>query len=167
MHNPLSEQSFVDVMLPEKVGRNEKLERIEAIVEWKRLAKLVNGIYASAVGRPSYPPMVMVKIMVLQQWYGASDEAIEEALWDRISFKRFVGLAVEDAVPDHSTISRFRKEVTERGTGPPPVQGVGAPVGQEGVVREAGDAAGRDDSGGASAETVAAGASGVAERDGP
>ena len=54
--------------------------------------------------------MVMVKIMVLQQWYGASDEAIEEALWDRISFKRFVGLAVEDAVPDHSTISRFRKE---------------------------------------------------------
>ena len=117
MHNPLSEQSFVDVMLPEKVGRNEKLERIESIVDWKKLAKLVNGIYASPVGRPSYPPLVMVKIMVLQQWYGASDEAIEEALWDRISFKRFVGLAVEDAVPDHSTISRFRKEVTERGLG--------------------------------------------------
>ena len=71
-------------------------------MDWKKLAQLVNGIYASPVGRPSYPPMVMVKIMVLQQWYGASDEAIEEALWDRISFKRFVGLAVEDAVPDHS-----------------------------------------------------------------
>ena len=117
MHSPLSEQSFVDVLLPERVGRNAKLERIDALVDWKKLAKLVNGIYAAPLGRPSYPPVVMVKLMVLQQWYDASDEAMEEALWDRISFKRFVGLGIEDNVPDHSTISRFRKEVTERGLG--------------------------------------------------
>ncbi len=118
MHSPLGEQSFVDVLLPERVGRNEKLERVDAVVDWKKLAKLVNGIYAAPSGRPSYPPVVMVKIMVLQQWYDASDEAIEEALWDRISFKRFVGLGIEDDVPDHSTISRFRKEVTDRSLGP-------------------------------------------------
>ncbi len=53
--------------------------------------------------------------MLLQQRYGASNEAMEEALWDRVSFKRFVGLGLEDDAPDHSTISRFRKEVTERG----------------------------------------------------
>ena len=117
MHSPLSEQSFVDVLVPERVGRNAKLERIDAFVDWKKLAKLVNGIYASPTGRPSYPPVVMVKIMMLQQWYDASDEAMEEALWDRISFKRFVGLGIEDNVPDHSTISRFRKEITERGLG--------------------------------------------------
>ena len=114
-HRPASEQSFVDVLLPARVGRNEKLERIDEVVDWKKLAKLVNGIYAAPLGRPSYPPVVMVKIMVLQQWYDASDEAMEEALWDRVSFKRFVGLALEDDVPDHSTISRFRKEVSERG----------------------------------------------------
>ena len=117
MHLPLSEQSFVDVMLPKRVGCNEKPERINEVVDWKKLAKVVNGIYAAPVGRPSYPPVVMVKIMVLQQWYDASDEAIEEALWDRVSFKRFVGLGIEGDVPDHSTISRFRKEVSERGLG--------------------------------------------------
>ena len=95
MHRPASEQSFVDVLLPARVGRNEKLERIDEVVDWKKLAKLVNGIYAAPLGRPSYPPVVMVKIMVLQQWYDASDEAMEEALWDRVSFKRFVGLALE------------------------------------------------------------------------
>ena len=42
---------------------------------------------------------------------------MEEALWDRVSFKRFVGLSLEDAAPDHSTISRFRKEVAKRGLG--------------------------------------------------
>ncbi len=59
----------------------------------------------------------MVKVLLLQQWYDASDEGMEEALWDRVSFKRFVGLGMEDEVPDHSTISRFRKEVTDRGLG--------------------------------------------------
>lgn len=117
MHRPLSEQSFVDVLLPERVGRNAKLERIERLVDWERIANLVDGIYAAPSGRPSYPPVVMVKIMVLQQWYDASDEAMEEALWDRISFKRFVGLGIEDNVPDHTTLSRFRKEVAERSLG--------------------------------------------------
>lgn len=117
MQRPMSEQSFVDVMVPGRVGRNQKLERINEAVDWRKLAKVVNGIYAAPVGRPSYPPVVMVKIMMLQQWYEASDEAMEEALWDRVSFKRFVGLALEDDVPDHSTMSRFRKEVSERGLG--------------------------------------------------
>ncbi len=118
MHSAASGQSFVEVLLPERMGRNEKLERLNAALEWKKLARLVDGIYSSATGRPSYPPLVMVKIMVLQQWYDASDEGMEEALWDRVSFKRFVGLGLEESVPAHSTISRFRKEVTERGLAP-------------------------------------------------
>ncbi len=118
MHSAASGQTFVEVLLPERLGRNEKLERLNAALAWKKLACLVGGIYSSATGRPSYPPAVMVKIMVLQQWYDASDEGMEEALWDRVSFKRFVGLGLEERVPDHSTISRFRKEVTERGLAP-------------------------------------------------
>ena len=115
MHRPLHEPSFVDAMLPEQIGRNARLERIAAALDWERLAALVADIYAAPSGRPSYRPLVMVKVLLLQQWYDASDEAMEEALWDRVSFKRFVGLSMEDAAPDHSTISRFRKAVVERG----------------------------------------------------
>ena len=167
MHRPMNEQSFVDVMLPERVGRNEKLERIERVVDWKRLTKLVNGIYAAPAGRPSYPPVVMVKIMVLQQWYDASDEAIEEALWDRVSFKRFVGLGIEDDVPDHSTISRFRKEVAERGLGQRLFKELNRQLEQRRLVVKKGDADGRDDSGGAGSSAIVAGATGCAEQDRP
>ncbi len=117
MHRPTSEQSFVAVLLPDRMGRDERLERIDAAIDWRQLAKVVDGVYAAPTGRPSYPPVVMVKVLLLQQWYDASDEGMEEALWDRVSFKRFVGLGMEDEVPDHSTISRFRKEVTDRGLG--------------------------------------------------
>ena len=57
----------------------------------------------------------MVKILLLQQWYTLSDTLMEEALDDRIPFRRFVGLGLEDDTPDYSTISRFRTELANRG----------------------------------------------------
>ena len=54
----------------------------------------------------------MVKVLLLEQWYNlsdpqTSDPRMEEALGDRISFRRFVGLGLQEDAPDHSTISRF------------------------------------------------------------
>ena len=57
----------------------------------------------------------MVKMLLLEQWYNLSDPQMEEALGDRLSFRRFVGLGLQDDTPDHSTISRFRTESAERG----------------------------------------------------
>jgi IS5 family transposase len=56
----------------------------------------------------------MFKILLLQQWYGLSDQEAESAMLDRISFIRFVGLSVEDSVPDHATICRFRNSLVEK-----------------------------------------------------
>ena len=59
--------------------------------------------------------MVLLRCLLLQQWYRLSDPGLEEALSDRLSFRRFVGLALADPVPDHSTLSRFRTELARRG----------------------------------------------------
>jgi len=72
-------------------------------------------VHAAARGRPSYPPLLMVKVLLLQQWYSLSDPQMEEALGDRLSFRRFVGLGLQDATPDHSTISRFRAALEAEG----------------------------------------------------
>jgi IS5 family transposase len=56
-----------------------------------------------------------MRCLLLQQWYRLSDPGLEEALSDRLSFRRFVGLALADPVPDHSTLSRFRSELSRRG----------------------------------------------------
>ena len=58
---------------------------------------------------------MMVKVLLLEQWYNLSDPQMEEALGDRISFRRFVGLGLQDETPDYSTISRFRTELSKRG----------------------------------------------------
>ena len=58
---------------------------------------------------------MLPKCLLLQQWYRLSDPGLEEELSDRLSFRRFVGLALADPVPDHSTLSRFRAELVRRG----------------------------------------------------
>ena len=101
-------------MLPEGLGSNHQLERINDAVDWGRFNRLVEGVYSASEGRPSYPPLTMVKVLLLEQWYNLSDPQMEEALGDRISFRRFVGLGLQDDTPDHSTISRFRGILTEK-----------------------------------------------------
>jgi IS5 family transposase len=56
----------------------------------------------------------MFKILLLQQWYGLSDQETEFALRDRISFSRFTGIALAESVPDHTTICRFRNLLVEK-----------------------------------------------------
>ena len=97
------------------MGRNEHLERLDAVIDWDRVDGLLADIHLSQDGRPAYPPLLMAKVMLLQQWHSASDPEMEDTLYDRISFRRFVGLGFEDGTPDHSTISRFRTELGRRG----------------------------------------------------
>lgn len=114
MRRELGQLSLADGLV-EGAGRNRQLERIAALVEWAPFERLLGDIYAAPVGRPSYGPLVLLRCLLLQQWYRLSDPGLEEALSDRLSFRRFVGLALADPVPDHSTLSRFRSELTRRG----------------------------------------------------
>jgi IS5 family transposase len=57
----------------------------------------------------------MFKALLLQSLYGLSDAELEEALFDRLSFRRFVGLRLEESVPDHTTLCRFRGLLVEAG----------------------------------------------------
>jgi transposase len=93
------------------------LDRIAALVDWAALEALLGDVHAATVGRPGYGPLVLLRCVLLQQWYELSDPGLEEALSDRLSFRRFVGLSLSDPVPDHSTLSRFRKLLAERQLG--------------------------------------------------
>ncbi len=70
-----------------------------------------------AAGRPHWPVATMLKVVFIQKCFGLSDPMAEEMLKDRISFRRFVGLSFDDATPDHSTVSTFRKRLRDRGHG--------------------------------------------------
>ena len=113
MHRRTGQPELVEAWLPEKMGQNQKLEAITGAVDWERLGHVVEGVYSAPEGRPSYPPLLMVKVLLLEQWYTLSDPQMEEALGDRLSFRRFVGLGLGDETPDYSTISRFRTALGE------------------------------------------------------
>jgi transposase, IS5 family len=119
MRRELGQLSLADGLVDGGAGRNRQLERIAALVDWAAFARLLSEVYAAPRGRPSYGPVVLLKCLLLQQWYGLSDPGLEEALSDRLSFRRFVGLALADPVPDHSTLSRFRGELAQRGLAEP------------------------------------------------
>jgi IS5 family transposase len=114
-HREKGRLSFADALVRQRPGVNSELGRISGSVQWYRFEHLLKGIYAAAEGRPSYPPLVMLKCLLLQQWYGLSDAALEEVVSDRLSFRRFAGLALDEDVPDHTTLCRFRQQLVRHG----------------------------------------------------
>lgn len=116
MRKPVEGQlSLAEALVGRRLGTNARLERIDSLVKWYRFEKLLSKLHAAPVGRPSYPPLAMFKALLLQQWYGLSDAELEEALVDRLSFRRFLGLGFEAAAPDHTTLCRFRNDVAAAG----------------------------------------------------
>lgn len=107
--------SFVEALAPQLEVGSGRLDRLHGLVKWYRFEKLLGSLRDGGSGRPAYPALLMFKVLLLQSLYGLSDMEAEEALADRLSFRRFVGLALADAVPDHSTICRFRNLLVERG----------------------------------------------------
>src|SRR4051812_21005594 len=95
-------------------------------IPWAELAASVADLFDDADagdgggdkgGRPHWPVVTMLKVVMLQKWFGLSDPMAEEMLKDRISFRQFVGLSFDDDTPDHSTICLFRRRLREKGHG--------------------------------------------------
>lgn len=92
-------------------------DNINKIVDWNKIEKIVKKHYDKGVsvdGRPAYSGLLLFKITLLQQWFNLSDQAVEERINDSIKFTKFLGLSLEDSVPDHSVISRFRSVMAQR-----------------------------------------------------
>lgn len=91
--------------------REKFLAEMEVVVPWERLLKLIEPHYPKkGKGRPPIAMNSMLRIYFLQQWYGLSDPAAEEALYDIESMRRFAHLElIDDALPDETTILRFRR----------------------------------------------------------
>src|SRR3954463_11618582 len=108
--------SFIEALLPKALRTNAGLGRLADLVKWYRFEKLLADLRDEAgPGRPGYPVLVLFRALLLQSLYGLSDRELEEALADRLSFKRFVGLSLEDTAPDHTVLNRFRNQLVELG----------------------------------------------------
>jgi len=91
----LSQPSFAEAFVSGYGHRGGFLEDIEKTFDWGAVEALLAPIHGSAKGAPGYPPLAMFKILLLQQWYTLSDPGAEEAVRDRLSFRRFCGVPLD------------------------------------------------------------------------
>src|SRR3954464_15558133 len=97
--------------------KKDPLEKLSSYIDFEYFRKplekaLIKQTDKSKGGRPPYDVVLMFKILILQKYYSVSDDAIEYAILDRLSFMRFLGLGINDPVPDAKTIWLFRDRFT-------------------------------------------------------
>jgi len=110
------QMSFSEIYVQKRTKKAKFFNEIDLIIDWNKLDKPLSKYYTkglSAVGRPSYEGILLFKMLLLGTWYGLSDESVEEMVLDSLSAMKFCGLDLEEEVPDHSTLSRFRKMLNE------------------------------------------------------
>ena len=107
--------SFAEALVTGYTYGGGFLQDIDRAFNWEGFGVLLAQIHGGEKGAPGYPPVTMFKIVLLQQWYNLSDPAAEEAVRDRLSFRRFCGLPLDRETPDHSSIWRFRQAIAALG----------------------------------------------------
>jgi IS5 family transposase len=114
----------IDERLKELSAKGDDLERLNAIVDFELfrpdLERAVPRSDGSRGGRPPFDHVFMFKILILQASHSLSDERTEYLIKDRLSFMRFLGLGLADAVPDANTIWTFREALTRATLGEKP-----------------------------------------------
>ena len=128
--------SFADALVVG--GGNRRLEAIDLLIDWAAVEKLLEPVYAAPTGRASYPVLSLFKAVLLGAWHALSDPELETALGDRLSFRRFVGLGLDEAVPDHSTLWRFRDQLWQLGLAEALFAAVNRQLERRGLVVKAG-----------------------------
>ncbi len=107
--------TFSDIAVTSRLERvNSFLKQIDSIIDFEKLRPILNknGIGTkNVVGLKAYDNVLMFKVLLLQKYYNLSDKAVEEALCVNLLFMRFVGISLEDSVPDDTTICRFRNSL--------------------------------------------------------
>ncbi len=112
------QNSFLSIGWKGKVLKIERfLQEMKEVIPWEKLSQEIRPYYQeAATGRKLKALDFMLKIYCLQQWYGLSDPGCEEAIYDRGSFQRFLGIdLISEEVPDETTILNFRHLLEEHG----------------------------------------------------
>src|SRR5271166_2918744 len=118
-----------------KTRRAVFLEEMEQVVPWGELCALIEPHYPKpGNGRPPIGVERMLRIYFLQQWFNLADPAVEEALYDSLVMRQFVGIDLgREPVPDETTVCKFRHLLEEHNLGGEMLETVNLHLQEKGV----------------------------------
>ncbi|MBK9449874.1 MAG: transposase [Bacteroidetes bacterium] len=111
--------SFAELALSKRKINTRFFDAVNAMIDWGSIEKVIDQFDTRGKrldGNPCYAGLVLFKMSLLGIWYGLSDRELEDHVNDSISFTRFCGLSLEDSIPDHSIVSRFRNHAVHPGS---------------------------------------------------
>lgn len=114
----LGMDSFYGRLVYERVvPRDHFLVKLNQVIDWDSFTAVLLPAYKGLAeeGRPPYPPVVILKMLVIAYLYRFSERQVEEATNMNLAIKEFVGLAVDELAPDHSSLSEFNRRMREAG----------------------------------------------------
>lgn len=140
----MSQRSFAsaEFALKKKRTRREKfLAEMERLVPWARLIGVIEPLYPTSgrVGRQPMGVPRMLRMYLLQQWYGLADEALEDAIYDSQALRDFVGIDLSrESVPDATTLLKFRRLLLANDLTKALFEEINAHLAQQGLLMRAG-----------------------------
>jgi IS5 family transposase len=138
----MNQMSFSDA---EYAGKRKKTRRevflgeMDQVVPWKSLLGLIEPFYPVAGrGRHPYPLETMLRVHLMQNWFGLSDPAMEESLYEITPMRAFAGLSLNGPIPDETTILNFRRLLETNALAPEILSRVNAYLGRKGLMLKRG-----------------------------
>ena len=124
---------FGDFIYEQVIPRDHFLVALEELFDWEALTEQLIQLYKGQglVGRAPYPPVLVFKMLLLSYLYGVSEREMEVLAKYHLAVKWFLGLAVHEQAPDHSTLTKFKARLLN-GEGPEMLEGI-----FRGVLRQA------------------------------
>jgi IS5 family transposase len=111
------QRSFVAAYVEKHTEKNMFFSHIKEIIDWKTIDQELKKVYKKGLkerGAKAYSPLLLFKMQLISIWYDLSDVQTEAMVNDSLSAIKFCNLTIEDPVPGHSTLSRFKKELVDK-----------------------------------------------------
>jgi IS5 family transposase len=104
---------YGELIYNELIPKDHFLRKLKETIDFSFVNKELKDLYSHNNGRPCWEPQIIFKMLLLQFLYDVSDAEIEEACRYRIDFRYFLGLDVNEPVPDATTLVKFRERLGE------------------------------------------------------
>ena len=95
------------------IDKRSELDALSELIEWQKTDALLSPISDAAKGEQGWPPLCLLKALLLARWYDLSDVKLAEALDDRASFRRFCGFSKTEPTPERTAFVRFRRALAK------------------------------------------------------
>lgn len=111
------QRSFVSVYVEKHSQKNHFFNDVKQMIDWKEIDQALKKVYKVGLkerGAKAYSPLLLFKMHLISIWYDISDAQTETMVNDSLSAMKFCNLKIEDDIPGHSTLSRFKRELTDQ-----------------------------------------------------